>query len=301
VHFGDGRLSDCEYCCAADTLFSALFIEALNLGCSEALREAAKGGNLLISDLFPYIGDRYYLPKPMLSAQGTEPARGDQDDSTASIQKKAFKRLRHIPAESYDAYLAGRLDPLQVLDGFDLGSATLHTKVNLTHENKEYAEPYPVGCFLFNQDAGLYFIVQGDFDLEPILSSLQYSGIGGERSSGYGRFEYQTCGDELLEQMLRTTARHKLLLSSAMPGDDELDDDLLVDARYNLIRRSGFVQSTTYAPRLQKKRDFCLFAAGSVFGKRFKGDVFDVSVGTVGRDIAHPVWRYAKAMWIEVD
>ena len=62
VHFGDGRLSDGEYTCDAATLFSALFIEALKAGCADELLVAAKSGGFSISDAFPYIGERLYIP-----------------------------------------------------------------------------------------------------------------------------------------------------------------------------------------------------------------------------------------------
>ena len=37
VHFGGRRLSDGECTCDAATLFSALYIEALNMGCADDL------------------------------------------------------------------------------------------------------------------------------------------------------------------------------------------------------------------------------------------------------------------------
>jgi len=86
-----------------------------------------------------------------------------------------------------------------------------------------------------------------------------------------------------------------LLLSIASPRESELNDALLAGASYRLMRRSGFIQSDTYSNRLLKKKDFYSFAAGSIFMKTFDGDVFDV-----GADGAHPVYRYAKAMWIGV-
>ena len=64
VHFGNGRLSDAECACSADTLFSALFMEAMAQGSQEDLLAAARDGDLLLSDAFPWMGDDCYLPKP---------------------------------------------------------------------------------------------------------------------------------------------------------------------------------------------------------------------------------------------
>ena len=63
-----------------------------------------------------------------------------------------------------------------------------------------------------------------------------------------------------------------------------------------MIRRGGFVASESYAKEFVKKRDIYAFKAGSCFGKRFEGDVFDVSVSG-----AHPVYRYLKPMFIGVN
>jgi CRISPR-associated protein Csm4 len=49
------------------------------------------------------------------------------------------------------------------------------------------------------------------------------------------------------------------------------------------------------AERLEKKRDFYSFAAGSVFQNKFEGDIFDVSIKG-----NHPVWRYAKPLFMAV-
>lgn len=56
----------------ADTLFSALYMEAMKLGAAEEFYTQAQAGKLLFSDAFPYIGDQYLLPKPMLYVEPKE-------------------------------------------------------------------------------------------------------------------------------------------------------------------------------------------------------------------------------------
>lgn len=296
VHFGMGRLSDGVCCCDAATLFSALFIEAMRLGVDSELLDAVHAGDLLISDAFPFAGDTLYLPKPMLMVEH-EDEPGHQSDSRA---RKASKKLPYIPAARMGEYLSGRLDVITVLNQYQqsIGKPFLQTKVNLTYESKPEADPYHVGGFVFKPAAGIYFIARGSYDLTPLLDQLQYSGIGGERTSGYGRFEYSV---QLGNPAGKVSAAGEtrgvgVLLSTAMPTDNELCDSLLDGARYRLVRRSGFVQSPTYATTPQKRRDMYPFAAGSVFVKRFAGDVYDASTQRGG----HPVWRYARAMWMEV-
>lgn len=320
VHFGNGRLSDGTCACDAGTLFGALFIEAMHMGRSDDLLEAARSGELLLSDAFPYIGNELYLPKPMAVHRFSDAS----DPTKDTLAKKSSKKLSYIPSTCYADFLESRMDSVQELTRFrdGLGHGFLQTKVNLTRQHKEDAEPYGVGGFMFLGGSGLYFMVGGSFDIVPMLDQLQFSGIGGERSSGFGRFEYEIVADNpmasvalvgsgangltkgaLHHQRHRTTvlpaqkrARFHVLLSTAAPSRDELSDYLISDARYKLVRKGGFVQSATHHNPPQKKRDLYLFTSGSVFRRTFEGDVFDVNA-TPG---AHPVYRYAKAMWMEV-
>ena len=301
VHFGQGRLSDSGYACDAATLFSALFIEALHEGVQDELLEAARCGEFALSDAFPYIGDTLYLPKPMV-APGLFDARNQERESLEgrqdSRERKANKKLAYVPAQRYADYLTGEFDSLSELGHFDLGEASLQTKVNLTRSDSDDARPYFVGGYSFAPGAGLYFLVKGGFDVLPLLEQLGYAGIGGKRTSGYGQFEYQVENKDPLAQVtsqVKSTGSFVLLATSA-PRSSELNDELLEGARYRLVRKGGFVQSASHSKTPQKKRDLFLFAAGSTFSHRFEGDVFDVNA-TAG---SHPVYRYAKALWMEV-
>lgn len=303
VHFGDGRLSGGRPTCDAATLFSALFIEALRMGCSEELLDAARKGELCLSDAFPYIGDALYLPKPLLSIgseseddQGQQ-ARGD------SRAKKAFKKLEYVRQDKLGSYLNGTMDPVQELESYDLGFSSLQMKVNLTYDNSDDSEPYSVGSYSFKDEAGIYFIVRGTFDIEPLLKQLQYSGIGGKRNNGYGRFGYTVDDSCSVSALLRVSkdcpsseSADYMLLSSAIPSEDELTDELLVGARTKVTKKGGFVQSSTHALTPQKKRDLFVFSPGSVFARTFDGEILDANM----KPYAHPVYRYAKAMWMEV-
>lgn len=318
VHFGTGRLSGGNYVCDAGTLFSALYIEALKSGAASDLLDAARSGDLLISDAFPYIGIDLYLPKPMIAREIK------QSDSIAkdTLAKKATKKLSFIRCSEYQAFLNGTMDSCYELKKFEegLGQSFLQTKANLTRIHKPEAEPYFVGGYRYRNNCGLYFLVQGSYDLDPLLEQLQYSGLGGERSSGFGRFHFEVIDANPVSSATAKTsiASHvnvrnrehghqmklsstlsgarRVLLTTAAPSQDELSDYLLQDARYKLVRRGGFVQSTSHYKTQQKKRDLYLFLSGSVFRREFEGDVFNVNA-TPG---AHPVYRYARAMWMEV-
>lgn len=298
VHFGHGRLSDGGCTCDAATLFSALYIEALHMGAADGLLEAARTGALALSDAFPYIEQTLYLPKPMLNPAVFDARKKATGDTGDSRERKANKKLAYVPADRYASYVAGSFDSIRELERFQLGQTSLQTKVNLERARGDDAEPYHVGGYTFAPGAGLYFMVQGSYDVTPILEQLSYAGLGGKRTSGYGRFTFRVENQNPLKQVKRAVggAPTSVLLATAAPAEHELDDVLLEGARYRLVRKGGFVQSTTHSATPQKKRDLYLFAAGSTFERTFEGAVFDVNA-TPG---SHPVYRYARALWMEV-
>lgn len=297
VHFGNGRLSDGKLACDAATLFSALYIEALHTGGAERLLSAAQDGALVLSDAFPYVGNDLYLPKPMVKP-GTFGGAKSATGATESQERKASKKLGYVRASQYANFLKGNFDPIGELERFEPGVSYLQTKVNLTRATSDDAEPYHVGGFKFTPGAGLYFLVDAPFDLSPLLEQLSYSGLGGKRTSGYGQFDFEMSDAGALGRMVSAGAEGGpgVLLSTAAPMKAELADEVLAGARYRLVRRGGFVQSTMHAQTPQKKRDLYLFAAGSMFERRFAGGMFDVN-DTPG---AHPVYRYARALWMGV-
>ncbi|NLK01405.1 MAG: type III-A CRISPR-associated RAMP protein Csm4 [Clostridia bacterium] len=263
LHLGKGRLSDSEYQIKADTIFSALCIESNNI---PKLVSQVKEGQLKISDAFPYIEDYYYLPKPMIYIdQQTE-------------EYKLFKKIKYITEDTLKFYLEGSLNPEDELASFILGESHVRTQVNVG------GDPYQVGTFSFQENSGLYIIVEhGDDYVFDVFEKLQYSGIGGKRSSGLGRFSFHV--EKAFEFSI---GEYQLLLNTAMARDEELDQ-ALEGANYLLQKRSGFIHQSRY-----KKRDFYTFKAGSVFKNKFEGDLFDV-----GND-EHPVYSYGVPMFMGV-
>ena len=120
-------------------------------------------------------------------------------------------------------------------------------------------------------------------------------GRGGKKSTGLGKYILRPVKLlEALERHLKKDADRNILLSVGLPQDKELEN-ALEGASYQLIKRSGFVSSDTYAEELRKKKDLYVFAAGSCFEHRFEGDIYDVSDNG-----SHPVYRYAKPLFMGV-
>ncbi|NLZ58999.1 MAG: type III-A CRISPR-associated RAMP protein Csm4 [Corynebacterium sp.] len=298
LHLGNGKLSDGGTVIHADTMFSALCLETLKTGGSEMLDRLVnlvEEDRFRISDSMPYITDDLYLPKPMIPIKSSN--EGD------SVEKKAYKKLKYVPVDRFDSYLEGKLDVQEANDFFSdkFGEYEVRTMVNL--EDEEDAMPYSVGIFQFGKDAGLYFILgfrdeEDRYFVGELMESLSYTGVGGKRSSGLGKFTLKVGKlPQILEQGLtqREEGQNFMALSICLPEEDRMEE-ILRGARYAVVKRSGFISSTDYADSYRKKRDLIVFSSGSCFSGRFEGVLSDVSDG--GR---HPVYSYGKSLLMRIN
>ena len=286
-HAGENSLDENEMTFSADTLFFALFQEALLSGKSDILLENVKSGKLLLSDAFPYTGETLYLPKPVIRVSGND-SKGD------SVLKKAFKKLDYIPMNEMATYMSGKLDAAIQAEKLKGISGTA-LKTSAAIQGVDETLPYGIGIRYFDGNAGLYIICGiedeelGDF-LYELLDGLSFAGIGGKRRSGIGRFTIMKV-TELPSHLFEGSASRYMSLSISLPREDEMEA-VMQDAYYRIRKRSGFVASETYADEPLKKRDMYMLAAGATFTRKYDGDVYDVSVA--GR---HPVYRYGKPIF----
>ena len=292
VHFGQTNLDECNMTFHADTLFSALYIEAVKCGkkVADQLLQAARKGTFLISDAFPYIREKCFLPKPMLYIERNE-------DIGNSVLKKTAKKLGYISLENLEEYIKGDMDIKKENNKFaEFGYSQVKTSAAI--RGREKTEPYHVGIYTYGEGNGLFFFAGMEEELEDtfwdVLDMLSFSGIGGKRSSGLGRFYVEKMIPVDSEHFEKTDAINGyLLLSTALPREEEMESTL-EGAEYLLEKRSGFIQSPSFDEQQRKKCDQYFFKAGSHFTKRFSGDIYQVAVG--GK---HPVYRYGKPLfWV---
>lgn len=278
----------------ADIIFSAIVNEASKID-NKILNNILSGfkdKKLLLSDAFPFIGEEYLLPKPLISFD---------KNSGDSSEKKLYKKISHIPISDFKDYVMGNSNPQEILEKIEiLGSTQIDTKIQKKLEGDN--EIYFLSYFRFNKDNGLYFILgfenssrQELFD--NLLYSLSFTGIGGKKTSGLGKFEMieENLPKEISNKI--NTKGANMLLTSSMAGEDELEK-IDEDANYALIRRGGFIYSEDKIGsknNVKRKRTMHFFKSGSIFNKKFEGDLFRVDDGFV-----HPVYRYGIPMWLEV-
>ncbi len=294
VHFGVNSLESTEFFFCADTLFSALYTEALKIGAefAEKLYHIAEDEDFFLSDALPFCKNEYYLPRPMMYVEYKQ-------EIPDAKEIKALKKIKYIPISKFSSYMQGSYKG-ETGGINELGKKEV--KVSARIRGQEETLPFRVGIYYFNQGNGLYIIVGAkDMDslkfIGELIEQLSYSGIGGKRSSGQGRFiaEQGELPAELWNRV-HTSADTYMTLSVSLPKEEELEDTLSMSKGYSLQKRSGFVYSDCYSDEYLRKKDLYVFAAGSCFAKKYKGGIVDVS--SYGE---HPVYRYAKPLFVGVD
>ena len=206
VHFGDaaegGDLGEILSYCRADTFFSALCREAADISQEllECVVEGVQRGKLRFSDLFPWKKrkdcNELYLPRPVMNISHDECGKtlSYEEVREQSAERKKEKKRSFIRASEMESYLQGRDISAQP----DFGKEELRTQYNAREKL-----PYGIGGYHFISDAGLYLILSGNEEciaqLERLITLLGMTGIGGKRSSGWGKYRLEDDPLELSE------------------------------------------------------------------------------------------------------
>ena len=235
---------------------------------------------------------KYYLPHPTKVPV-------DYPDTDLKFFK-AYKKIKYLPLDVWQRWYQGT--GIQA----DIPELTLKTTVKETKGalansgvfsyGKTYkTETYPkvsidrrtaatnfyhTGFTQFNYEpnkrSGLYFLLhfpEANSELEDklhaALNLLGENGLGGERSSGAGRFEVEYWGNlptKWQDVVDFPESEHHCLLSLFWRAS--LEPDFLDNSSYELIERGGWIGSPFSGRQLRRNKVY-MFAEGSVF-KSFK-------------------------------
>ncbi len=286
VHFGNGNLNESIRSFNASRLYSALFLESLKLNVDKEFLDLSKSDNFFLSDSFPLKDGEFYLPKPI-----GYPKMPLISESTKEMQRNAkkSKKLQYIKYTDIEDYVKGNCDigKLEGISSF-FSKSTVVTKKGI--------DPYEVG--ITNFKTSLYILTIKHELLDMLMNSLQYSGIGGKRSSGYGRFTIEKLDipNEFSKNIVINDSEYGvyMTLNTSIPNNDELDVVLPI-AEYLLEKSSGFAYSTA-SKSLLRKQDLYKFVVGSTLTKTYSGNIFDVRPD----GFPHPVWNYAKGLFYKL-
>lgn len=285
AHFGDGHLNQSQLTFTSSRLYSALFLEALHMNKAEEFFNLTNQDDFVLSDAFPYIDGQPFLPKPI-----GYPKMNNNEVKIEELKKlrsdtKKIKKIVAIPFDKFDDFINKKADILYLVSQQSkLGQSTVLIRKG---EN-----PYEVALTSYQSE--VYVLANQSDLLDELMESLQYSGLGGKRSSGYGRFDLtiSSLPDDLSKRITNNTNYNCMLLSTSIPTNDELNNAIDDEAAYLLSKSSGYIYSET-ASKLIRKRNLYKFAAGSTFSHSYYGSIVDVRPD----NFLHPVWNFSKGLF----
>ncbi len=309
VHFGaaelGGKLEAVNFSYSSDTLYSAFCCELSGSKFFSDFIDAVAQGKILLSDLLPYTGENFYLPKPVLNEKKIEHAPLDEVRKQFT-QRKKLKKMEYLRASNFKKYLNALNTGEFFVESAEFGLVGSTQKVSCRNEEPL---PYYVSEFSFNKDSGLYLIAIFDDKnfsetFAEILNSLGLSGIGGKRSSGLGKFHLaekinlnKTCANEDLKAVQKMLTAENLnwqmCISSILPTAEDIP--ILKNSYYQLKKRGGFVTNSGVNYD-KKKNSVYMIGAGSCLPKRIEGRnvILDKINGT-------EIFRFGKGIFVGLD
>lgn len=320
VHFGDlgiGMEASSERACS-DTLFSAwvssyarLFgsqaVEALFARFPQSARSPQLEAPFRLSSTFVYQDETYYLPRPI------EPPRGYPQEDLAFA--KEYKKLSYLPLSIWHRWYQGKgftpVDAAEFIEQVTHKEASGDlTKAKTFAYSKTYKSQripkvsldrttrasnfYHVGFVQFQPDAGLYFLIYFptadpvlETQLQAALDLLGEDGMGGEKSSGAGRFTATWHDlDELWQPVVQFQQPNAYSLISLL-WEFPFPLESLQRASYALRERSGWIVSPVSGQQARRQA-IQMFTEGSVFSQPINGMLATV---TPEKFKAHPIYR----------
>lgn len=319
----------------SDSLFSAILAtvaEVYGVDAVETLVAAIQADHVLrVSSVFPLVGQLPLFPFPRLHVElaKREIRVGKRLKKLRYVSKGILQRL--LTAQPMDDWLPSEApNKGLVLNGGQVwiaadeqaqlpaGLATLpHHALGETRLWKTGTVPrvtidrvsnasavYQVGRTVFAEGCGLWFladVVEAYADmLDVVVHVLGDSGIGGERSAGYGKF----APERMPAPDLADPARHPraMALSRYHPRLDELEAGVLTgDVAYDLVDIGGWLYSP--GQPAQRRQRIRMLEVGSVVntsGGVPTGQIRDVRPHYEAATFPHPIYRSGMAIFVGV-
>ena len=305
----------------SDALYSALTHAFIELGELDAWLDAtalhSDGAQVRLSSCFPFTatesGDALFLPPPETHWPPPDSLRIRWKSARFATPNAVWQLLSGKPLIEEHWVVDGVSECLlPVLRNVPAASpfrVTVRSRAAVDRLGQG-VEPHQTACLEFSKGAGIWMAFQfANKDAEahwaPLLKGalklIADSGLGGERSSGWGRFEQPEFSDGELGVLLfgqryrspEEVTGHWLLSLFSPAADDRVDWQ---QGNYRVVTRTGRVESAAGwgAP----KRANQMIAEGGVL-------VAPVAPKGTARDVApigfpHPVYRAGFALTLPV-
>jgi len=313
AHFGETgiELENVTERVSSDTFFSALVNALSTVSTRKEVTEFVQSfldrPPFLISSLYIYTKDTYFLPKPF-----------DEGLINGEVKRetgKELKKIRYLPPGELKKWLKGEinkedLDTLQKIQKrySDAFSIEIRPRVSLDRDTQQSAL-YHVGYVHFSENSGLFGLVAFRDEsfverFQAMLRILGETGLGGERTYGCGTFKVETFEPvpTEFEGLLTGNSDNYMTLSLYHPSEQEMVNLTRNVIAYDLVKRRGWITSGRHAlPYKKKYAGF--FVEGSVFKQKPVGCLVDVTPDdkNIQNEIGHRLYRYGYAFSIPLD
>jgi CRISPR-associated protein Csm4 len=297
LKIGEGDLPTGGGILHSDTLFGAILNQWAKLYESDSIVDLILNLNVnsppfRISSAFPYILGEYYLPTPY----------GNSELYMEKLKNLPFLELFDFLelAKGNDDWIKKKKlrNPME-----DLISNFVAPRVTIDRISAN-TNIYQTPGWLMNKNGGLYFLI--DLKDESFLRKLKVSvrmlgesGLGGDRSVGYGLFEPEfenIDGIEGWSEVFQKREGENIVyctLSLCCPLTGEEAEAI----SYRILPRKGWIFSSSSIKQM-KRRECKMFAEGSLFTSPIQGEIIDVTPS--GYYSEHNVYRYGLGMMVEI-
>jgi len=307
THFGDTgiELENVTERVNSDTLFSAL-INAMNILYKQEKTDTfikcfIENPPFIISSLFLYSGDTFYLPRPFVDGQLKEELKRELG--------KELKKIMWLSDTMFLKWISGdefNENDVEVMKD-DLENykkaytIEIRPRVSLDRSTQN-SNLYHCGYVYFKKNSGLYgFVAFRDSNavelFQNILTNLGEIGLGGEKTYGSGTFkviDFKKINGVFLK-IFRTNLSQYVLLSLYHPSSSEIGSLREGIVAYDIVRKKGWITSGKNALPL-KRKSVGFFVEGSVFKGCPNGCLVDVTPDSdLNLAIKHKIFRYGYA------
>jgi CRISPR-associated protein Csm4 len=265
-----------------------------------------------VSSAFPFFGEEFFFPKPLLDGlEIDDPDQRKIEKQVAWYGKSWFEKWLNGSTERFGK--ADISENCRFLSDSRAARETPFMRTNVEQRvvvpregSGEDAEPmtfYQERVY-FEKDAGLFFLYKITDEtqrnlFEAALRLLADNGIGTDRTTGNGAFEFERTNITLHLPAPVVATRH-ISLSLFCPKREELDEKMLLASGYQLIQRGGYLASPAEENwTAWRKRSVWMFREGSVFPMSLTGKWVDLQPTILkNQALAHPVWRDGRGFFI---
>ncbi len=327
VHFGSSDaglgIEEVDETCHSDTIFSGIINQLASIEhlisdfCLKKFLEKFDSPTppFRISSFGMVKGADYFLPKPLI-----EPAIFSSNPLINKYRKE-FKRLKWIHLEDFYKWQNNSLLSKDIEDYFtnnDKNTSFYKTLMKVQHiqdRESDATQIYHSGQLFYGEKIYPFFLI--DFESELLswewfresLQLLGVSGLGGRRSTGYGKFTLRhepipIGGDEsVFPKDVRESTQHRKAINlwtnvlnhqgkgqylfSLLKPKSLTETDC---EAYHLLIRRGWVFSNSSFYQM-KRKTVHMFSEGSIFKKPIEGELLNISPDKLPES-HHEIYRY---------